>query len=327
MSTLVDTLGRHVTYLRMSVTDRCDYRCVYCMTEKMQFLPRAEILTLEEMAQIANVFVRLGVSKIRLTGGEPLIRHGVVGLCENIAKLPGLKELTLTTNASHLKALAQPLYQAGLARINISIDSLHAKTFKEITRVGDIKDVLAGIDAAKQQGFKRIKLNSVIMRNRNDHEILDLVDFARRNEVDISFIEEMPLGNISEHDRAVSMMTSDEVREKITQYYELIPSTEQTGGPSRYWRMKDSDIRLGFISPHSHNFCDTCNRVRLTADGRLLLCLGNEHSADLKTVLRAQGETAVELAIIDAMKIKPARHYFNVHDEPQIVRFMNMTGG
>jgi cyclic pyranopterin phosphate synthase len=235
----------------------------------------------------------------------------------------------MTTNGSHLNDFAKELFDAGVSRLNVSLDSLHADTFRAITRTGNVNDVLEGIEKAKAVGFKQLKINVVMIKGRNDHEIIDLIRFAKEQHIDISFIEEMPLGNISEHDRAHTMMTSDEVREVINNQFDLVPSTESTGGPSRYWRLHNSDIRIGFISPHSHNFCHLCNRVRVTVEGRLLLCLGNEHSVDLKTVLRnsLSDEHALKMAIVEAMKIKPERHYFNVHAEPQIVRFMNMTGG
>ncbi|UVE43513.1 GTP 3',8-cyclase MoaA [Pseudomonas chlororaphis] len=327
---LQDGFSRRVDYLRMSVTDRCDFRCVYCMAEDMQFLPRQRILTLEELYQLAHSFVALGTRKIRLTGGEPLIRQGVVELCRRIAALPGLRELCMTTNGSQLGKLAAPLFDAGLKRLNISIDSLDATRFRELTRTGDLAQVIAGIDAANATGFQHTKLNCVVMKGRNDHEINDLVGFAIDRGLDISFIEEMPLGVISEHSRADAFFSSAQVRERIAERYTLIDSTESTQGPSRYWRLAEApEIRLGFISPHSHNFCATCNRVRLTVEGRLLLCLGNEHSVDLKQVLRSHpGEPeCLERAIVEAMKIKPYRHNFELNDEVQVVRFMNMTGG
>ncbi|HEX5361093.1 MAG TPA: GTP 3',8-cyclase MoaA [Fluviicoccus sp.] len=329
-SRLIDGFGREITYVRLSVTDRCDFRCVYCMSEDMQFMPRNQILSLEEIWRVGKAFVDMGVTKLRLTGGEPLVRPNIRWLVENLAALPGLRELTLTTNGSQLAKMAQSLRDAGLSRINISLDSLQSDKFRAITRTGNLHDVLAGIDAAQQAGFQRTKLNAVILRGRNDDEILPLVEFARNRELDLSFIEEMPLGHIDEHDRAKTFMSSEDIRQIISRRYPLLPATDQTGGPSRYFRMADSSSRLGFISPHSHNFCSTCNRVRMTVDGRLLLCLGNEHSADLKQVLRANPEDDAPLrqAIIDALPLKPERHYFNLDDEePRIVRFMNMTGG
>ncbi len=326
---LIDGFGREITYVRLSVTDRCDFRCVYCMSEDMTFLPRQQVLSLEEIYRVGRVLVELGVKKIRLTGGEPLIRQNILWLVEKLAALDDLQELTMTTNGSRLKTLAQPLKDAGLDRLNISLDSLNATRFHEITRTGHLSDVLAGITAAKQAGFQRIKLNSVIMRHRNDDEILTLVNFARQQQLDLAFIEEMPLGNISEHQRIDTYISNEEVRQRIAQEYALLPATDNTGGPARYYRMSDSQSRIGFISPHSHNFCDSCNRVRVTVEGRLLLCLGNEHSADLRAPLRAHSQNDQPLidTIINALPLKPERHYFDLDESPQIVRFMNMTGG
>lgn len=327
---LVDRFGRVVDYVRISVTDRCDFRCVYCMSEKMTFLPRQKVMSLEEIEQVAEAFVALGVNKLRLTGGEPLVRRGVEGLLGNLGELKsrGLKELVITSNGSQLPKLAKTVKEAGVDRINISLDSLQEDKFRRITRTGRLSQVLEGIEAARQQGFKSIKLNTVIMKNRNDDEILDLVDFARDKNLDISFIEEMPLGNI-DHDRAESFCSSDEVREVIESQYALNHASDRTGGPSRYYRMPDSESLIGFISPHSHNFCSECNRVRVTVEGRLLLCLGNEHSVDLLGVMRRYpgDQQRLQQTIIDAMDLKPEKHEFDLDDEPQIIRFMNMTGG
>jgi cyclic pyranopterin phosphate synthase len=327
---LVDKFNRVVDYVRISVTDRCDFRCVYCMSEEMTFLPREQILSLEEIQLIATAFVELGVKKIRLTGGEPLVRNGVAQLVQNIASLPGLKELNMTSNGSQLPRLASELKTAGLNRLNISLDSLNPQKFKELTRTGNLDAVLEGIQAAKQQGFSQIKLNAVILKGRNDDEILDLINYIRENELDISFIEEMPLGQISEHDREQTFMSSDEIRTLIQAQFPIEKMDHTSGGPSEYWRFKDDhNSRVGFISPHSHNFCGSCNRVRLTAEGKLLLCLGNEHSVDLRDVVRKNpGDLEpVKQAIRDAMLIKPERHYFNLAQEVKILRFMNTTGG
>lgn len=326
---LVDSWGRAITYLRLSVTDRCDFRCVYCMAETMTFLPRSEVLTLEELARVARVFVQLGVRKIRLTGGEPLVRRNVLHLVEQLGALDELDELTLTTNGARLRQHAPGLVRAGVRRINISLDSLQPERFRALTRTGRLEDVLDGIEAARQAGFERIKLNSVILRGQNDDEVLDLVDFARRHHLDLSFIEEMPLGQIDHHDRSQAFCASDELRQRIHQRWPLQATTETSGGPSRYMRMADSPIRIGFISPHSDNFCHLCNRVRLTVEGRLLLCLGNEHAVDLRAILRRHPDDDAPLraAIRQAMAIKPERHHFSHDDEPQVVRFMNATGG
>lgn len=326
---LIDPFQRVVDYLRISVTDRCDFRCVYCMTEEMTFLPRSQLLTLEELAEVATAFVELGAKKIRITGGEPLIRRNVLSLFNQIGKLDDLDELTLTTNGSQLVSKAQELKDAGVKRINISLDTLQKDRFRALTRTGDLDQVLAGIDAAKKAGFEKIKLNSVILKNRNADEVVDLVRFAVNNGLDISFIEEMPLGAITDHIRAEEFCSSQDLRDLIGQEFQLQQITESTGGPSKYWQIDNTSSRAGFISPHSENFCSTCNRVRLTAEGRLLLCLGNEHSVDLRAVVRAHPGDREKLkqAIVDAIKIKPERHYFSHDDEPQILRLMNTTGG
>lgn len=328
-SSLIDRFGRSVDYIRISVTDRCDFRCVYCMSEQMTFLPRPQVLSLEEIEQVAQAFVALGVNKIRLTGGEPLVRRGIVHLCRRLSALQGLDELVMTTNGSQLVKMANELCDAGVRRLNISLDSLRPQLFTALTRTGRLDQVLAGIDAACSAGFERIKLNAVIMKGRNDDEVLDLVKFARERGLDISFIEEMPLGVIREHDRGETYCSSEAVRRLIQPHYPLFESTSVTAGPSRYYQMADSTSRIGFISPHSHNFCQTCNRVRLTVEGRLLLCLGNEHSCDLRELLRGSefNQAQLEQAIIKAMDLKPEKHEFDLEGEPQILRFMNMTGG
>ena len=325
---LTDRFGRTVNYVRLSVTDRCDFRCVYCMAEEMTFLPRQQILTLEELARVARTFVGLGTEKIRLTGGEPLVRKDILGLVEDIGAM-GLRDFAMTTNGSKLTTMAEPLRRAGLKRLNISLDSLNPDKFQRITRTGRLAQVLDGIEAAKDAGFEGIKLNTVVMKGGNDEEVPELIDFARRQGIDITFIEEMPLGEISEHDRGEALCTSDEVRDIIRQHHELNPTPEDSGGPARYYRMPDSDTKVGFISPHSHNFCATCNRVRVTVEGRLLLCLGNEHSMDLRHVLRGHPENDDKLreTIINAMDLKPERHHFSSEGDVQILRFMNMTGG
>ncbi|RZV56654.1 MAG: GTP 3',8-cyclase MoaA [Pseudomonadales bacterium] len=328
-SPLIDRFDRKIDYARLSVTDRCDFRCVYCMAETMQFLPRAEILSLEELLRVGEGLVDAGIRKIRLTGGEPLIRKNILWLVEKLAALPGLDELTLTTNGSRLAQLAKPLRDAGVRRINISIDSLQEKRFRELTRIGDVKKVLHGIDHACAAGFERIKLNSVILKSRNDCEIIPLVQFARERGIDIAFIEEMPLGAIVEHNRALAFCSSDEIRDHIETKFLLEPSSMRSNGPARYWKIDGSNTHIGFISPHSNNFCGDCNRIRVTVEGRLLLCLGNEHSVDLRGPLRERAASATDIAALvrNSMSIKPERHYFSLHGEPEIVRFMNATGG
>jgi len=330
MATLTDTFSRTIDYVRISVTDRCDFRCVYCMAEEMTFLPRKDLLSFEQIEQLAQAFVELGVRSIRLTGGEPLVRKGIDKLVANVSAIDGLDEVTMTTNGSQLGHMAEPLKQAGLSRLNISLDSLQPERFLELTRTGNLEQVIAGIKAAQQAGFTRIKLNAVILKGRNDDEVLDLIAFVRKHNLDISFIEEMPLGHIVEHDRELAFMSSELIREKVSQRYPLEQSQNTTPGPSRYWSFTDGHpSRIGFISPHSHNFCHLCNRVRVTATGKLLLCLGNEHSVDLKQVLDENPNSLepVKRAIAHAMNIKPERHHFDLEDDVQIIRFMNATGG
>jgi len=326
---LIDSFGRHIRYVRLSITDRCDLRCTYCMAEDMTFVPRKELLSIEELVKLASCLTQLGVEKFRITGGEPLIRRGLVELVRQLRTLPGLRELCMTTNATHLAEYAQPLKEAGLDRINISLDSVNADTFRRLTRFGDLAQVLEGIEAAQKAGFKRIKLNCVALRHYNAHEIPQLVDFALSRGLDLSFIEEMPLGHIDEHGRAAEFVSSAEIRTQLAQHWTLSPIDEDSGGPARYWQVEGHESRLGFISPHSENFCGNCNRVRVTATGRLLLCLGQEHSADLRQPLRESPEDLTPLrdTIINAIARKPLQHDFNLDSEPQILRFMNTTGG
>ena len=326
---LIDSFGRRVDYIRLSVTDRCDFRCVYCMTEEMTFLPRDQVLSLEELHTVAQAFTELGVNKIRLTGGEPLVRNNVMSLVERLGRLPGLKELLLTTNGAQLDKYAQPLREAGVNRINISLDSLDAERFRKISRTGRLESVLTGIEAARRQNFEHIRLNAVIMKGYNDDEVLALTEYALERDLDIAFIEEMPLGNASDHDREETVCSNEWVRSVIAAKYAVLPIKDKTAGPSRYYQIPGRASRIGFISPVSHNFCGDCNRVRVTVEGRLLLCLGNEHSVDLRAVLRDQngGLEGVKQAIISAMHLKPERHFFYEKDHVQPVRLMNMTGG
>lgn len=326
---LIDRFGRRVTYVRLSVTDRCDLRCLYCMAEEMAFLPRSQLLTLEEMARLGRCFSELGVVKLRVTGGEPLVRRNVIWLFQALGALPGIRDLTLTTNGTQLARFAGELKAAGVTRVNVSLDSLRPDRFHAMTRLGDLAKTLTGIDAALAAGFQRVKLNSVILKNVNDDESLHLVRFAMDRGMDISFIEEMPLGQIGDHDRAAAYYPSDAIRADLSRALELIPTTETTGGPSRYYRVAGSTTRVGFISPHSHNFCGDCNRVRVTAEGRLLLCLGQEFSTDLRRALRANptDDARVKQAIVTAMSLKPRGHDFELGGHPVILRHMNMTGG
>ncbi|HAO24542.1 MULTISPECIES: GTP 3',8-cyclase MoaA [unclassified Methylophaga] len=328
---LIDNFGRRVSYVRISITDRCDFRCVYCMDEEMTFMPRERLLTLEEIAFLVKAFCELGVEKVRITGGEPLVRRNVDWLIEQIGALKhttSLKELNLTTNGSQLPKYAEKLAAAGMDRINISLDSLNAERFRELTRTGELTQVLDGIEAAKQAGFKRIKLNAVIMKGRNEDEIIDLAQFAIDNDLDISYIEEMPLGQVT-HSRNESYCSSDEVLATLQKHFDLQSSIANTGGPSRYYKVAGTNSKIGFISPHSHNFCESCNRVRVTTEGRLLLCLGQEHSMDLRDIIRRHPGDIEQLkqAIIKSMDIKPKGHDFNIKEQPIIFRHMSVTGG
>ena len=327
---LIDTFGRQIRYLRLSVTDRCNLRCTYCMAEDMTFLPKAKVLSLEEMVYIAQAFVELGVEKIRLTGGEPLVRHGVVELVEKLNKIEGLNELVMTTNAVLLKKYARSLHDAGISRLNISIDSLQPARFKTLTRFGVLNDVLSGIEEARQIGFEKIKLNAVILKGINDDELIDLTRFAVDNELDISFIEEMPLGEIISHQRENTQIKSLTIREQLERVFTLRDANffDPAAGPAHYLQIADTQTKVGFISPMSDNFCASCNRVRLTTEGSLLLCLGNEHSLDLREIVRNHPSDLEHLKqqIISFMQRKPEQHYFDPKDI-KITRYMSATGG
>ena len=328
-SALIDRFGRKVDYIRLSITDRCDFRCVYCMSEDMHFLPRDEVLTLEECSRIVKAFVSLGVKKVRITGGEPLVRKDSLWLFNELGRLPGLNELAITTNGSQLEHQAQALKQAGVRRINISVDSLDATRFRRITRVGELDKVLRGIAAAKQAGFEKIKLNTLLMRGINDDEALPLVAFAIEQGVDISFIEEMPLGAVR-HNRNSSYVSNEDTLKLLRMRYDLIDSVETTGGPARYWRVPNTNTKIGFISPHSHNFCESCNRVRISSKGELFPCLGHENKVDLIPVLRdfPHDDRPLLEAIIEGIEIKPKGHDFDIkRAEPAVIRFMSHTGG
>jgi GTP 3',8-cyclase len=327
---LIDRYGRKIDYIRLSVTDRCDLRCQYCMSENMQFVPRTQLLTLEEIHYIAQAYVELGVKKIRITGGEPLVRSNIISLFQNLGQIDGLKDLTLTTNGSQLSRFSSQLKDAGVTRVNVSLDTLNPELFSEITRVGKIEKTLDGIQSAIDCGFNKIKINSVILKDRNHHEVKDLLNYALESKIDISFIENMPLGITGEHNHSGSYYSSNDIIQDLSSEFELTPTTETTAGPARYYLINDyPDSRVGFISPHSHNFCDSCNRVRLTAEGLLLLCLGQEHSMDLKQIIRAHpGDTeTLKNAIIESLEIKPKGHDFNIQSNEVLLRHMNMTGG
>lgn len=324
---LIDQFGRQVDYIRLSITDRCDFRCVYCMAEDMTFLPRDEVLSLEECARLVKVFVCLGVTKVRITGGEPLVRKNALWLFEEIGAL--VPELVLTTNGSQLSSQAQALKKAGVKRINISIDSLKPEKFKQITRTGRLEQVLDGLQASIHAGFEGIKLNTVLMRGQNDDETADLVQFAIDKKIDISFIEEMPLGEVN-HTRESTFVSNADTLKLLKSKYSLLPITHNSGGPARYWQVADTSTKIGFISPHSHNFCESCNRVRITCKGELYLCLGQEDKVDLMPLLRDHPNDDAPLiqAILNSMKIKPKGHDFDLRRaEPAVVRFMSHTGG
>jgi len=327
---LIDRFGRRIDYLRISVTDRCDFRCVYCMSEHMQFLPKSEVLSFEEIDQIAAAFIARGTRKIRLTGGEPLVRRDIMELVERIGRHlgHGLDELTLTTNGSQLRRYADRLKGAGIRRINVSLDTLDERKFREITRRGRIADVLDGIDAAAEAGLK-IKLNMVAMRGINDGEIEPMMAFAHGRGFGLTLIEGMPLGEVG-LDRVESYLPLRELRNRLAANYTLEPTDHRTGGPARYDWVKETNGLLGFITPMSHNFCESCNRVRLTATGQLFMCLGQEDMVDLREVLRADGPDALDAALDRAMLLKPKGHDFVLdrdHTGPALSRHMSVTGG
>ena len=326
---LIDSFDRRISYLRLSVTDRCDFRCQYCMAETMTFLPRGQVLTIEELLRTARLFTELGVKKIRVTGGEPLIRRGVGELFAGLGKLPGLDTLALTTNGSHLSEQAAGLSAAGVRSVNISLDSLNPTRFEAITRIGKLSTVLEGIDAAIASGFERIRLNAVILNGLNHDEVVTLTHFALSKQIHIAFIEEMPLGQVNLGGKQLEYVSSDSVKSELETHFELQPLVSRdSSGPSRDYLIAGSQTQVGFISPHSHNFCAECNRLRVSAEGRLLMCLGNEESIDLRDLLRSgRSDDEIKSTIIDSLAIKPERHVFDRPDEPQIVRFMNATGG
>lgn len=326
---LIDQFNRNIDYIRLSVTDRCDFRCIYCMSEDMHFMPRKDLLTLEELQRLAEIFIQLGVKKIRITGGEPLVRKDIDQLFLNLGKNRDLKELTLTTNASQLKKKGQMLIDAGVKRINISLDSLDSKVFKKMTRTGHLDTILENIYFAIELGFKKIKLNVVLMRGINDHEIYNLVDFAIKNALDVSFIEEMPLGDVT-HERKETFVSNDDLLKNLKNHYNLIKTSISTGGPANYWQIQNSQTHVGLISPHSHNFCESCNRVRISCKGELFLCLGQENKIELLPLLRRHlnDDKPIINSILDALKTKPKSHEFEIHKKsPAVIRFMSHTGG
>ena len=331
-SPMVDPFGRAVTYLRVSVTDRCDFRCTYCMAEHMTFLPKKDLLTLEELNRLCSAFIAKGVRKIRLTGGEPLVRKNIMFLVRELGKHVGdgaLDELTLTTNGSQLARHADELYDCGVRRINVSLDTLDPDKFRSITRWGDFAKVMEGIDAAQRAGLK-IKLNAVALKGFNEAEIPELLRFAHGRGMDITVIETMPMGEIDE-DRTDQYLPLSQLRADLEQQFTLSDIPYKTGGPARYVKVEETGGRLGFITPMTHNFRESCNRVRLTCTGTLYMCLGQNDAADLRTALRATEDDALLYAAIDeAITRKPKGHDFIIdrtHNRPAVARHMSVTGG
>jgi GTP 3',8-cyclase len=329
---LIDPFGRHVSYLRVSVTDRCDFRCVYCMAEDMTFLPKKDLLSLEELDRLISAFIEQGVKKIRLTGGEPLVRKGIMTLVESLSrhlKSGTMEELTLTTNGSQLARYADELVHHGVKRINVSVDTLDAARFKEITRWGDLAKVKEGIAAAQKAGLA-IKINAVALKDVNEHEIPEMIRWAHGEGMDITFIETMPLGDI-DGDRTDQYLPLSQVRAQLLDQFTLDDIPYKTGGPARYVKVKETGGRLGFITPLTHNFCESCNRVRITCTGTLYMCLGQNDAADLRTPLRAsEGNAMLHAAITEAISRKPKGHDFIIdraHNKPAVARHMSVTGG
>ncbi|RRN68556.1 GTP 3',8-cyclase MoaA [Agrobacterium deltaense] len=329
---MVDPFGRAITYLRVSVTDRCDFRCTYCMSEHMTFLPKKDLLTLEELDRLCSVFITRGVRKLRLTGGEPLVRKNIMSLVRNLGRhvrTGALTELTLTTNGSQLAKFAAELADCGVRRINVSLDTLDRNKFRHITRWGDLDRVMEGLDAAQAAGIK-LKLNAVALKDFNDAEIPDLMRFAHGRGMDLTVIETMPMGEIEE-DRTDRYLPLSQLRADLEKSFTLIDSDYQTGGPARYVTVKETGGRLGFITPMTHNFCESCNRVRLTCTGTLYMCLGQDDAADLRTALRASDSDAyLSSAIDEALLRKPKGHDFIIdrtHNRPAVSRHMSVTGG
>ncbi|MEQ8734811.1 MAG: GTP 3',8-cyclase MoaA [Rhodospirillaceae bacterium] len=329
---MIDPFGRTINYLRVSVTDRCDLRCVYCMSEDMVFLPKKDLLTLEELDRLCSTFVELGVRKLRLTGGEPLVRRNVMSLIQSLGrhlKSGDLEELTLTTNGTRLAEFADQLVDAGMKRINVSLDTLDPDRFKKVTRWGDLSKVLAGLDAAKKAGLA-VKINTVAMRNFNDQDIDRMVEWCGEQGFDLTFIETMPMGDIDE-DRTAQYMPLSLVRANLLKSWTLDETDYKTGGPARYTVCRETGQRVGFITPMTHNFCESCNRVRLTCTGTLYMCLGQDDAADLRTPLRQSESNEPLIATIhEAIERKPKGHDFIIdrrHNRPAVSRHMSVTGG
>jgi cyclic pyranopterin phosphate synthase len=325
---MIDSFGRRITYVRMSVTDRCDLRCRYCMAEQMTFLPRKDVLSLEEIAELADVFIARGVKRIRLTGGEPLIRKRIELLVNALGKRigRGLDELTLTTNGTQLARHADMLLRAGIRRINVSLDSLDPERFRHITRRGDLAQVLAGIEAASAAGLK-VKINMVALKGLNEDEIGAMLRWCGAQGHDLTLIETMPLGEVDE-DRTEHYLPLSTVRERLEEEFHLVRSLARTGGPARYYEVERLGIRIGFITPLTHNFCDGCNRVRVAATGTVFGCLGHDQRVELRELLRAGGAEAVTQALDELLAGKPRRHQFRIDAaRPAVQRHMSVTGG
>jgi len=328
---LIDPFKRKISYVRVSVTDRCDFRCTYCMSEDMDFLPKKDVLSLEELDRLCNTFIDLGVKKLRITGGEPLVRKNIMQLFSNLGKKlgQGLEELTLTTNGSQLDRYAKDLFDNGVRRINVSLDSLEKNKFKKITRIGDLDKVINGIMVAKKVGLK-IKINTVALKGINDNEILNLVNWCGENKFALTFIEVMPMGEIGEK-RADQYMPLTEVKSLIQTKYSITEDSLRTGGPARYVHCHETDQKIGFITPHTHNFCELCNRVRITCTGEMYMCLGQQDKADLKTPLRkSENDQLLKDTIYEAILRKPKGHDFVIErkeNEKFVPRYMNVTGG
>ena len=333
MQPLIDPFARAISYLRVSVTDRCDFRCTYCMSEHMTFLPKADLLSLEELDRLCSTFVHLGVQKLRITGGEPLVRKGILTFFEAMSRhlqTGALKELTLTTNGSQLAKFAQPLADLGVRRINVSLDTLDPKKFQDITRWGRLPQVLDGINAAKAAGL-RVKINAVALKGFNEDELFPLLDWCAKEGHDLTFIEVMPMGEDMSPLRLDQYWPLKDLRTRLAERLTLTDLTERTGGPARYVRIEETGQKVGFITPLTHNFCESCNRVRLTCTGELYMCLGQEDMADLRAPLRASPDDAVlEQAIRAAIARKPKGHDFDYSRQKvagQITRHMSHTGG
>ena len=330
---MIDPFGRDISYLRVSVTDRCDFRCTYCMSEDMTFLPKKDVLSLEELERLCNVFVKLGVKKLRLTGGEPLVRKNIMSLIRNLGHhldTGDLEELTLTTNGSQLHRYAAELFDCGVRRVNVSIDTLDPKKFTEITRWGKLENVLRGIEAAANSGLK-IKLNTVALRGTNEDELPNMVKWAGERGFDITIIEVMPMGDIGAENRVNQYLPLSMVRSNLSEHFSLRDIDYKTGGPARYVEIEETGTKIGFITPLTHNFCESCNRVRLTCTGTLYMCLGQEDAADLKIPLRnSEGDEALTRAIQEAISRKPKGHDFIIDRRQKnspVPRHMSVTGG